>query len=193
MKKAIVAGAASAVLAAMPVVATFAATVPSVQDTVKLTISEQCSMEAAAATNEINLGSAAAGAYGEQTGSVMTITCNKSTGWQVKATATTLTNGTASQDIPFGAYQTTDSVWSAKLALGGNDTDNATITTGWTDYSATTASDTVVTAFVKDTAVSGLTITPTYKAYAAANQQAGTYSGTITYTFVDLAPAQSGD
>ena len=188
MKKAIIAAGASAVLAAMPVVGVFAAEVPSVKDTVTLTINEACRMEAGAATNTVDLGSAAGGAYGEQTGSVMTITCNKQTGWQITATATALTNAGTSQNIPFGAYaeSANASVWSAKLALGGNNTGNATIATGWNDYTATSASDTVVTSFVTDTAVSGLTVTPTYKAYTKASQPAGTYSGDITYTFVDL-------
>lgn len=189
MKKSLIAASASAVaLAAMPIVGVFAAEVPSVKDTVKLTINEACRMEADSATKTVDLGSAAGGAYGEQPGSVMTITCNKQTGWQITATATALTNAGTSQDIPFGAYaeSANASIWSAKLALGGNNTGNATIAAGWNDYTATTASDTVVTSFVTDTAVSGLTVTPTYKAYTKASQPAGTYQGDITYTFVDL-------
>ena len=124
----------------------------------------------------------------------MTITCNAIKGWTLKATATVLSDAsdpaTTSQTIPFGAYATTSSVWSAKVTLGGNNTSNASVTSGWGDYTATTASSTTIVSSVSDTtgakAVSGLTVTPTYKAYAAADQAAATYSGTMTYTFAEV-------
>lgn len=193
MKKTIIAAGASAVLAAMPVVGTFAASVASVQDKVDLTVQSTCTMDATVAEagfNLVHLGSQAAGnAYGEQNGTPMTITCNEPSGWNITASATAMSDtaspAVTSQTIPFGAYAETSSIWSAKVTLSGNNTDNASVTAGWGDYTNPTA--TPVVAHVADTtgakAVSGLVVTPSYKAYAAADQAAATYAGTITYTF----------
>ena len=200
MKKAIIAGAASAVLAAMPVLGAFAADQASVVDTIQLTVSPTCKMEANAAAKTVNLGpSTVAHEYAAQEGSVMTITCNAQAGWTVTAAVTDLGATGTTQTIPFGAYATTgESVWSAQVALGGNDTGNATIGTGWDSFATakTFSGDPSVSTVVSgnsNAAVSGLTITPSYKAYGAAHQAAGSYSGTITYTFNDLTPANPGN
>lgn len=192
MKKAIIAGAASAVLAAMPVLGAFAAQQSSVTDTITLTVSPTCKMEADAAANTYDLGtSTVAHEYAAVTGTPMTITCNAQAGWTLTATANALTASGTDQTIPFGAYATTgESVWSASFALSGNDTDNASIATGFNDYTATSASNAVIVSANgeagKKKAVSGLVITPSYKAYGAAHQAAGSYSGTIVYTFNNL-------
>ena len=188
MKKLLIAGAGLSTLAiaALPAAGVFAASVSSVEDTVKLTIDSNCQMSADSATNTIDLGSSGGGAYSEKAGSTMTITCNTPTGWNIKASATALTvSGNNALTIPFGAYSTSSSVWSAKIALGGNNTTNATVADNWSDYSATgtATGGTIVVSNVANTAVSGLTVTPSYKAYAASDQPAGTYQGTITYTF----------
>ena len=195
MKKSIIAaGAASVALAAMPVVGVFAAQQATVTDTVNLTVSKTCMMEANAATGSYNLStSTVAHEYAAVTGTPMTITCNAQSGWNITASASALTADGTDQTIPFGAYSTTgESVWSVSLAKSGNDTNNATIAAGFDDYSATAAADTVVVSANGETgakkAVSGLVITPSYKAYGAAHQAAGTYSGTIVYTFNDLTP-----
>ena len=193
-KTTIAAGAASVVLAAMPIVGVFADQQATVTDTINLTVSKTCMMEASAATGSYNLGtSTVAHEYAAVTGTPMTITCNAQAGWNITATANPLTASGTDQSIPFGAYATDgESVWSVALAKSGNDTGNATIADGFADFSATTASDTVVVYANGDVgekaAVSGLTITPSYKAFGAAHQAAGTYSGTIVYTFNDLTP-----
>ncbi|MBQ3348586.1 hypothetical protein IJG90_03670 [Candidatus Saccharibacteria bacterium] len=198
MKKAIIAGAASAVLAAMPVVGVFAAQQATVTDTINLTVSKTCMMEASSATGSYNLGtSTVAHEYAAVTGTPMTITCNAQAGWTITATANSLTASGTDQTIPFGAYATDgESVWSVSLAKSGNDTANATIATGFDNYSAASAAETVVVSANGNTgekaAVSGLIITPSYKAFGAAHQAAGTYSGTIVYTFNDLTPAEPG-
>lgn len=202
MKKALIAGAASTVLAAMSVVSTFAAEVSSVVDDVQLTVSKTCKMEATDSNTQaspINLGSLAAGnAYEAKTGTAMTITCNANAGWNLKAKATALStnNGSGKTDytIPFGAYtegSQATSVWSAQIALTGNNTGNATIQNGFGAYNTVSFTDeateaTIVAQNVTDKSVSGLVITPSYIAYTAADQAEGTYYGTITYTFTDL-------
>lgn len=144
------------------------------------------------------------------TGTVMTLTCNSNgdtdnggdhIGWNLTASATALSSDSTDQSIPFGAFATTgESVWSAKIALSGNDTDNAAITSGWDDWASAsdlndqskptgTVTNKVILSGTADTAVSGLVVTPSYKAYGAAHQPAGTYEGTITYTFHDLTPS----
>lgn len=193
MKKAIIAGAASAVLAAMPVVGAFAAQQASVTDTVSLTVSSTCKMEASAATGSYNLGtSTVAHEYPSVTGTPMTITCNDQAGWSITATANALTAEGTDQTIPFGAYANDgESVWSAAIATSGNDTTNAVIADTWDDFSATTANSTTIISADGVTGakkgVSGLVVTPSYKAYGSAHQAAGTYSGTIIYTFVGTA------
>ena len=192
MKKLAIAG-ASLALAAMPVVGVFADQQASVTDTINLTVSSTCKMEASAATGSYNLGtSTVAHEYAAVTGTPMTITCNDQAGWSITATATALSASGTDQTIPFGAYATTgESVWSASIATSGNDTANANIATGWDDYTATAASGaTIISADGATGAkkgVSGLVVTPSYKAFGAAHQAAGTYSGTIQYTFVGTA------
>ena len=123
----------------------------------------------------------------------MTLTCNSVKGWTLKATATALSDAaetpTTSQTIPFGAYGTTSSVWSAKVAVTGTDAANASIASGWSDYTATSASNTTIVSSVADAtgakAVNGIVVTPSYKAYAQSNQASATYSGTMTYTFAE--------
>ena len=178
MKKLAIAG-ASVALAAMPVVGVFAATQTSVVDTVQLTVTKTCAMDADAAAKTVNLGSAVAGSeYAEKAGSTLTVTCNGTAGWEITATATSLAGGAGTTAIPFGAYPSTaESKWSAKLTATGG-----TVATGWDSYAGTTASNTVV---VSGTQVNAITVTPSYKARTSATQENGTYEGTITYTFTD--------
>ncbi len=178
MKKLAIVG-ASAALAAMPVVGVFAATQTSVVDTVQLTVTKTCAMDAAEAAKTVNLGSAIAGSeYAEKAGSVLTVTCNGTAGWEITATATSLIGGADTTAIPFGAYPTTaESKWSAKLTASGG-----TVATGWDNYAGTQASNTVV---LSGNQVNAITVTPAYKARTSATQANGSYEGTITYTFTD--------
>ena len=209
MKKLAIAG-ASLALAAMPVVGVFAAntTYTSIADKIQLTINKTCQMEASDALSvQIETGSikgtavtlggspAVAGTqFTEVNGTPMTITCNAQAGWTLSADPTALSASGTDQTIPFGAYpasitaHSTPSVWSAKITLGGNDTANAVIASGWDTYGGS-GSGTILSAGGESgakKAVSGLTVTPSYKGYAAESQAAGSYSGTITYTFADL-------
>ena len=121
----------------------------------------------------------------------MTVSCNDTRGWASNAVATSLTGGANHKDITFGAYAEGDtSVWSAQLALGGTASDavasKVSITEGWQTFTgAKTGSQTVVAQDVSAAGISGVTITPSYKAWVASNQEAGTYTGSITYSFAE--------
>ena len=205
MKKSIIAaGAASAVLAAMPVVGVFAETVT---DNVQLTITESCSMTSVPAggytsANAIDLGTSivtpsghsfSGATSGANAGSVMTSSCNDNYGWQITAEATALTNQTKAQNsksFAFGAYtEGSTAVWSAQLTLTGADSANATITEGWRTFagakvaSGTEQAPNIVAQDVNGQGVSGIEIATAYQAWAPANQEAGTYTGNIIYTF----------
>ena len=210
MKKALIAGAASAVLAAMPVVGVFAtpADVQKVTDTINLTVTKTCKMQAEAAAKTIELGSGAAGSTldGEsesdgEAGSTITITCNGSSGWNLNAKPSALTSSTTSKNIPFGAFSDSGtSVWSAKAVIGNaSENSNAQLGAGWGAFDgAKTISEgsTVAAQHATDTgnkpmAATLVTVTPYYKAYVDVNQPQGSYTGTIEYTFADLTPAQA--
>ena len=185
MKKTIIAGASAVALAALPMAGVFAATQTSVEDTVQLTVTKTCAMDAASGTNTINLGSAAAGSsYTEKAGSVLTVTCNATAGWEITATTTSMERSTGDTNpIAFGNFTTaTGSIWSAALTATGG-----TVTSGWDDYTAGPASNTVV---VSGTQVNSITVSPKYKAKTSSIQPDGTYSGSITYTFTDKTQPQ---
>ena len=156
---------------------------------------------------EIAAGTAVAGSVAND-GTEMIITCNSTAGWTLSAQATDMTtnvSGGPNYTIPFGQYagaSQTTSVWSAQIAMTGQGTSpaRAQISNGAGAYSTTTVNTTGTTVIAQNTSdssvspakpygVSGLTITPSYTAYAAADQEAGNYAGTITYTFADLTPA----
>lgn len=201
MKKALIAGAASVALAAMPVVGVFA-TDSSTVDWVTLTVNASCTMSATSTYTEnspLSLGSAAAagstfGGDNGVAGTAMTLSCNNTKGWTLKTTATpmTMTNG---KDINFGAFATTgNSVWSAQLAVTGNDASLVTLTEGWGTFAgAKTGAETTVltnqtTGEAPNTVAKGIyqvSVAPSYKAYVANNQEAGTYKGSITYAFAE--------
>lgn len=185
MKKTLIAGAAATVaMAALPMAGVFAA----VTDTVTLTVGASCTMAGPEGANAngktVNLGSQNAGsAYGAANGTAMTITCNDAKGWTLSANPTALSASGVSKTIPFGAYsEAGNSVWSAAISLDQTGLDTAaTIATGWNSFSAS-AGGTILSG-AANTAVANLVVTPSYKAYADAAQPAGTYTGTIEYTF----------
>ncbi len=204
MKKSIIAaGAASVVLAAMPVVGVFAdnyagSLTGSNTDTVQLTINQSCTFSGAVSTDAtegiINLGTydAPTATTSTKNGGIMSITCNDEDGWTIKASATALNNPTSGDvqyTIPFGAQNAQGSKWTALLTIDANNTD--LVTNNWSSY-ATAATvnggTTVVTSNTDNTTnrvkpVVGMTVTPTYQAVIGASQQAGTYQGQITYNF----------
>ncbi len=171
MKQAIIAGAASAVLAAMPIVGAFAAT--TVYDTINVTVSDECTFnrvagEGAYATTL--LSNAQVDNFGSST---FTATCNfGQSGKDINVTAafTDLTSGANS--IPYSAtaltagtagwLATTGELFGSSVAISNNgsliDVDAATA-----DQSATVY----------------------YSVATATSQAAGTYTGYATYTLAE--------
>jgi hypothetical protein len=118
-------------------------------------------------------------------GGEMTIMCNNAGGYDLKANtlsqsnATLMLNGTPQSAATsyFADYAGTT------LAAG----DWGVSFDGGTNYTAITDAGVVVKTSSSPSGASGDTITPTYSAKAAANQAAGDYSNTVTYTLT--APA----
>ncbi|MBQ3263781.1 hypothetical protein IJH06_01580 [Candidatus Saccharibacteria bacterium] len=197
MKKAIIAAGASAVLAAMPIVGVFAADgTLSQTDIVKVTIDSACSLATSGSevTPEASTYTAtiANGGHNENiAGSTFTITCNDTGGWQLNAIgAGTATNDVTkmdastnvdSDDIATGTtLDGSVSNWAFKIAKGGSDASNITITTGYDNFSAVPSASTKI---AQGTSTSGnSTIAATYGVGISATQSAGTYTGKVTYT-----------
>lgn len=201
MKKTIIVGAASAVLAAMPVLGVFADVDGDlkVTDTVELTLTQNCKFGASAEStgsnkNKVTLsGDGISGTFGGENGeggSAMTVSCNLPKGWTLSANAPSLVSG--SDNIEFGkidSANTTTSAWSAMVKLTPPEagTSSVEILGGWDSFTAdkTVSNGTIVQA--KGSAdnkagIEGLTITPYYKAFVAEGQHAGTYTGDVVYT-----------
>ena len=197
MKKAIIAAGASAVLAAMPIVGVFAADgTLSQTDIVKVTVDSACSLATSGSevTPEASTYKAtiANGGHNDDiAGSTFTITCNDTGGWQLNAIgAGTATNDVTkmdastnvdSDDIATGTtIDGSVSNWAFKIAKGGSDASNITVTTGYDNFSAVPSASTKI---AQGTSTSGnSTITATYGVGISATQSAGTYTGKVTYT-----------
>ncbi len=204
MKKSIIAaGAASVALAAMPIIGAFAADGTLTQtDTVIVTVESACSLATSGSTlNPASTYTATIANGGHDTdiaGSTFTITCNDTGGWDLNAIGA----GTATGDITkMDASTNVDaddiatgvtldgsvSNWAFKVAKGGTDAGNITITSGYTDFSAVPANSTKI---ATGTSTAGnSTITATYGVGISSTQSAGTYTGKVQYTLAH--PASS--
>ena len=188
MKKALIAGAASLAMAAMPVVGVFAV---DQTDTLRVTIDSSCSMSNIAHDNGDNTvgtwsgdtlsGTLNAGAYDANFGSTsMTVICNNSAGWEVTATTSDLVNAKSDKISPLAslAAGTTGYNWTVSQADGAG----LTIPTG----AQGAAAEGSVAKYNKPTDGNGKTFTVTYGISLAADVAAGTYSGTVAYTLNQL-------
>lgn len=236
-KKVIAAGAASAVLAAMPVVGALALSEPStsVTDNLTLTLLPGCTMTRATAydsstaplgyvqagngddtpytiSNTVPIDITAPGTAKEASGQEITVTCtgvavdaNLASGtatgkWLLQAASgnnvsSTAVLGTAAnaQVINTGIAGGLDgdtSEWAFRIANGtaNDNASNFAIETGYNANIAVPASATTIakmTYATQDVAAPGVYVfTPTYRVSVAANQSAGTYTGSVTYTIV---------
>ena len=209
MKKAIIAGASAAVLAAMPVMGVFAE--GSVQDTIKVGIDETCQIALAASGAHTNGSGENAGAWGtEATANVlsgtianggvannygsttMVITCNHSTGYAVSAAATALTAANAEVSegvkatIPLNAsFSGTSSGWAYKVSAKTD-----AMTTNASNWTDTASNSGLITG---DAPISNANFTVMYGVGLSATQPADNYTGTITYTINAVTPANPGD
>ena len=202
MKKAIIAGAASAVLAAMPVMGAFAVSNgETITDTLNLEIENTCAMTISstgrtADTNVITGGSwgnADASGNAAFTGTVLAgqeyasfastdfqIICNDNDGYSVTVATTGFeANGVTAATYPWNYNAgglATGSVSSWTIASTGN---GQTLTANSGDKNVVaTRSNALTTA--------GETFTVTYSAKTASNQPAGVYTATAAYTFAQL-------
>ncbi len=208
MKKAIIAGAASAVLATMPVAASFAVgNGGNLVDTLKLNITETCTFTRDTTTpHGVGTDGAAAvagswgteanadtftktvthGSYADLANSSFNISCNDPDGYQVTVgttgfTATTVTDSEHVWNYSNGgAIDTTgQSMWF--LSVTGTDTDDSS--TIGTNLSSNIITKRLASATPKDNNDS---FKITYGAFVDSKQPAGNYTATATYTFAQL-------
>ncbi|MDO4508159.1 MAG: hypothetical protein Q4B65_02120 [Candidatus Saccharibacteria bacterium] len=188
MKKALIAGAASLAMAAMPVVGVFAV---DQTDTLKVTIDSSCSVknithdngsdEVGKWSGDTLSGTLSAGAYDNNFGSTsMTVVCNNSAGWQVTATTSDLVNAKNDKISPVANLSagTTGYNWT----VSQDDGTGLTIPTG----AQGAAAEDSVASYNKPTDGNGKTFTVTYGISLANDVAAGTYSGTVAYTLNQL-------
>ena len=180
MKKIAILG-ASAALAALPMVGTFAATGTTVTDTVQVTIGSAClitSDQAAYTYSDSMTNGQLKSDFGSTT---MTINCNDTAGWHLTAVGsgadasdkTAMNASSTGTDIATGVATSGDtSNWAFKVEGTG--------ATGFTTFSAIPSSATDVAN--GSGSVAGGTLTTTYQVFISATQQADTYTGQVTYT-----------
>lgn len=193
MKKSIIAaGAASVALAAMPIVSTFAVgNNGTFTDVINTTIGDTCAFtrqttshpagtwttDSADETKDIlTAQTISLGAEATLGSSAFTVVCNDPDGYQVTATTPDLVKPADAA----GAAAQMDYLDSTTGAAGkwrfSSDGAGATLGNG-------SAGDIAL----KETATTaGSNFTVTYYAYPGASQAAGTYSGTVVYTFAQL-------
>ena len=192
MKKALIAGAASTVLAAMPIVGAFAADgTLSRTDTVKVTVDSACSLATSNTSGDYTATIENGASNTNIAGSTFTVTCNNTGGWQLNAIGAGTVTGDVTKmdastdkdadDIATGTtLDGSVSNWAFKIAKGGDDAANVTITAGYDNFSAVPSASTKI---AHGTSTAGKsTITATYGVGISATQSAGTYTGKVTYT-----------
>ena len=165
MKKLAIVG-ASLAFAALPVVGVFAADPEPVVDTIKITVSETCTLTRTAGTG-LYTATMSTNALNPSVGSsTFTSVCNNASGFSVSATPTALTNAGGGEAINYSATTPTagSGTWTAtKTEVAGN----------------IEASNGVLMS--SNGATTGLVETVTYQVSTRANQAKGDYQGTMTY------------
>lgn len=185
MKKSLIAASASAVaLAAMPVFGAFAA----ITDSVTVQLDSACSVGSSSSTSgagatlsrDITNGGTVTFAAGTDGGTIK-VSCNDASGWHITAvgsgddaTDKTAMNATGSAtDIPTVDTMSDASGW--QFQVTGTNTVAA-----YNSFSRIPSDATKVAGAAA--AVSEGTINTGYKVHASATQQAGSYTGKVTYT-----------
>ena len=179
MKKTVIAaGAASVALAAMPIVGAFALG-GTVIDNINVTVGDGCTVTNENTERTVTLSATAGAAAVTADGDVINLVCN-TTDWIGTAQGTGLNGATdlykdASNKIATGAtYSGDTSAWGFKLTSEGG-----AVASAYTDYAPVPASAAQAITGVAKSA----TITPSYTVFAAADQEAGAYTGQVTYVF----------
>ncbi|MDO4611971.1 MAG: hypothetical protein Q4B29_00705 [Candidatus Saccharibacteria bacterium] len=180
MKKALIAGAASLAVAAMPVVGVFATT--SHTDTLEITIADSCNFAGISHADGVwgdahKVSATLANNDQDQTigSTTFGVICNNVKGWSVSATAGVLAGATSNTNIPALANHGTASGYSLNIsgAAGG-------VTAGTTP----SAGGVIATAGAATDATAAFKVT--YTASISSSQAADTYTGTVSYV---LTPA----
>ena len=198
MKKSLIAASASAVvLAAMPIVGTFAATSNSFTDTLTVTLQNGCTLENSTATagtyttNDRSFEAAiAAGTVGylnaDETGAAITnptegtitVQCNTSDSTKTYTVAVDVTDFTDSATPTAHTFTggTATSGDASKWAIKSN-ASGTTASNPFANYAAATD-----TTFLTATANNSVTFNPSYQVYIAPGQVPGTYVASAKYT-----------
>ncbi len=170
MKKSIVAGAASLVLAAMPVVGVFADNPPAVVDTLTVTVNESCNFTRTTGNGSYTKALTAGALDAEFASSTFTSACNNGKGYDINAVFTSLSHqGNAGEAIAYSATTPTANSGTWTAAVSGSNI---------------AATDGVLGSQNTQDPSGGRTYTVDYKVSLHSDQAQGTYEGTATYTLV---------
>lgn len=196
MKKAIIAGAASAVLAAMPVLGAFAADVTTQTDMIVVTIDPVCTIKAdsvthAAGTSNVGTwsgdtlsGKMTNGSNSDNYGATsMTIVCNDHDGWEVTAKTANLT-GAATTGAETIAWAADHSATKSGVSWTVSQADGTGLTVANGKQGSVDGAS--VAKLTQATDNTGKTFTVTYGVGISESQAADTYTGSILYTLANL-------
>ena len=196
MKKALIAGAASVALAAMPIAGVFAADITTVTDTLQITVDAACSINAVTATAgsddttySATVLNGAVAAFNNSSAHTFSVVCNNNAGWKVTAGTPNDLSGSAGNIhvIDYQAVATpstgAEGVWTATVT--GDSVPATAEGNGIADASGhiKTAGGIIAT---EAASTDGSSFTVTYGGYVGAETAADTYTGTITYTLATL-------
>ena len=180
-KKILGASAAATVLAAMPLLGVFAADSTTVTDTVSVNIDATCTLGVASTGASPSEPIVNGGNNQDMKGSEFSVTCNASNGWHITAKGageegheTDLITSDKAHTIETGTtLDGSVSNWAFKATGTG-------VETTYQDFAAVPSEAKTI---AKGSApVSGNKISITYGAGVSATQDAGTYTGKVTYT-----------
>lgn len=185
-KKILGASAAAAVLAAMPLLGTFAVEAGTQTDTVEITVPDACSMTASGVTaGNIYKAQITNGQKNDNiAGSTFSIVCNDSKGWELTAvgagegkTVDVLDSSTGNDDHDIATNaELTGSAWAFK-AKGEN---TANIQSTYENWSVIPTTAQIIAQ--GNSATDSAKVVVTYGVSISDTQPAGTYTGKVKYT-----------
>lgn len=178
-KRILGAGAASLVLAAMPLVGVFAEDTTEITDTVKVTIAESCTMGITSGVDQSE--TLAENAISKEiTGAAFAITCNDADGWHLTAegagtgvTKTDMVGEVATNLIKTGVPSAGTSAWGFKVTADDG------VASGYDSMHAIPAYATTIAS--GEAPVSAKSVKITYQVSSSTTQAADTYTGKVKY------------
>ena len=198
-KKILGAGAASTVLAAMPLLGVFAEPITtqniSQTDTIRITVPASCELAVSGDGNTEYSATMSIGSYADNiAGSKFKISCNNDNSWGLKAVGATTEGsavnalkGSGENSISSSEGFNADSLkndadgsdWGFKLADGGDE--GAQIVGGYNDFKQIPTTPTEV-ATSKESGKKSASVQVTYGVVIGSTQAPDTYEGKVTYT-----------